>query len=84
MSVGISSLKAGDRARVVGYGGRDKEYRRKLLSMGLTRGTEFTFVKRAPLGDPVEISVRGFSLTLRRSEAEILEVEPVQEVAHAV
>ena len=59
MSVGIEKLQPGDRARVVGYGGSDKEYRRKLLSMGLTRGVEFRFVKRAPLGDPVEIEVRG-------------------------
>ncbi len=84
MSVGIEKLQPGDRARVVSYGGSDKEYRRKLLSMGLTRGTELRFVKRAPLGDPIEIEVRGFALTLRRREARILELEVVaQEAEHA-
>lgn len=85
MSIGIEKLQPGERARVVGYGGSDKEYRRKLLSMGLTRGTEFLFVKRAPLGDPIEIELRGFSLTLRRAEARILELEPAgKEAEHAV
>jgi ferrous iron transport protein A len=85
MSVGIEKLQPGDRARVVGYGRSDKEYRRKLLSMGLTRGTEFRFVKRAPLGDPVEIEVRGFSLTLRSNEAGSLEIEPIEkEATHVV
>lgn len=85
MSVGIEKLQPGDRARVVGYGGSDKEYRGKLLSMGLTRGTVVQFVKRAPLGDPVEIEVRGFALTLRRAEARILELELVgKEAEHAV
>lgn len=86
MSVKIDKLQPGDRARVVGYGESDKEYRRKLLSMGLTRGTEFRFIKQAPLGDPVEIELRGFSLTLRRNEARSLELELVtnEEAAHAV
>jgi ferrous iron transport protein A len=42
--------------------------------MGLTPGTSLTVVRVAPLGDPVEIEVRGYSLTLRRDEAEILQV----------
>jgi ferrous iron transport protein A len=81
MGVGIDKLKPGDRARVVGYDEGDKEYRRKLLSMGLTRGTELLFVKRAPMGDPVEIEVRGFALTLRKAEARALELEFVQKEA---
>ena len=85
MGISIEKLKPGDRVRVVGYGESDKEYRRKLLSMGLTRGTEFQFVQRAPMGDPVEIALRGFSLTLRRGEARGLELELVEgESSHAV
>lgn len=85
MGISIEKLKPGDIVRVVGYGESDKEYRRKLLSMGLTRGTEFRFVKRAPMGDPVEIALRGFSLTLRRGEARGLELELVEgESSHAV
>ena len=52
-------------------GGRTP-YRAKLLSMGLTKGTEFKVLQFAPLGDPVEIEVRGFSLSLRREEADAL------------
>ena len=72
---GISDLSIGDSAEVVGYEQADKSYRKKLLSMGLTRGTVFTLRKVAPLGDPVEIEVRGFSLSLRKGEAEALKVE---------
>lgn len=49
--------------------------RRHLLDMGIAKGCEIYVRKVAPLGDPVEITVRGYELTLRRSEAEIVEVE---------
>ena len=52
-----------------------KAYKQKLLAMGLTPGTEFTVTRVAPLGDPVEILVRGFKLSLRKDEAEALVVE---------
>jgi ferrous iron transport protein A len=45
--------------------------------MGLTPGTEFTITRLAPLGDPIEIRVRGFAMTLRKREAELLRVERV-------
>jgi len=68
-------LREGDRARIVGFGQCDAHYRHKLLAMGLTRGTEFQIVRRAPLGDPVQIQVRDFSLCLRRQEAQGLTLE---------
>ncbi len=71
-------MKPGDTAVVVGYEKVDKNYRTKLFSMGLTKGTEFKLVKVAPLGDPAEISVRGFSLSLRKSEAEAVKVEVIK------
>lgn len=52
-----------------------KAYKKKLLAMGLTPGTEFTVTRVAPLGDPVEILVRGFKLSLRKDEASALVVE---------
>jgi ferrous iron transport protein A len=52
-----------------------KAYKQKLLAMGLTPGTEFTVTRVAPLGDPVEILVRGFKLSLRKDEAAALVVE---------
>ena len=49
--------------------------RQRLQEMGLVRGTQVTFVRAAPLGDPIEIRVRGYSLSLRRQEAEAIVVE---------
>lgn len=71
----VAELKVGDRARVVAFGRGDRSYRERLLSMGLTPGAEFTVSRLAPLGDPVEITVRGCSVSLRRGEAELLQVE---------
>ncbi|AFZ43040.1 FeoA family protein [Halothece sp. PCC 7418] len=56
-----------------------KAYKKKLLAMGLTPGTEFTVTRVAPLGDPVEILVRGFKLSLRKEEAAALVVEELSE-----
>ena len=49
--------------------------RRRLFDMGVTPGAELTMRKKAPLGDPIEITVRGYELTLRKTEAEFVEVE---------
>ncbi len=71
----LSDLKIGEEAIVSGYEKADLRYREKLLSMGLTRGTSIMLLKRAPFGDPVEIQVRDFKLSLRKQEAEILLLE---------
>jgi len=71
----LKQLTVGDSARVVGFDRTSKAYRKRLLAMGLTPGTEFNVVRYAPLGDPVEIKLRGFSLTLRKHEAEALVIE---------
>jgi ferrous iron transport protein A len=74
-AVTMQDLKPGERARVVGLASGDRSYRQRLLAMGLTPGAVFTIRRRAPLGDPVEIVVRNFTLTLRKAEAAILKVE---------
>jgi len=71
----LKDLQIGDRAKVTGFLEGGGAYRRKLLSMGLTPGAELSVTRVAPLGDPVEIRVRGFALTLRRDEAASLGVE---------
>ena len=71
----LAALAPGDRARIVGLGRGKSGYRQKLMSMGLTPGVEFQITRLAPLGDPVEIRVRGFAMSLRRAEAEIVTVE---------
>ncbi len=52
------------------------EHRGRLLEMGLLTGTTVQLVRFAPMGDPVEIKVRGYNLTLRRNEAELIMVQP--------
>jgi len=49
--------------------------RRRLLDMGITKGTKVDVLKMAPLGDPIEVTVRGYDLSLRKAEGEIVEVE---------
>lgn len=71
----FKDLSIGESAEIIGFDTAEKNYRRKLLSMGLTKGTTLTLTKVAPLGDPVEIEVRGFKLSLRRGEAEVLKVK---------
>ncbi|HCE5316523.1 TPA: ferrous iron transporter FeoA [Legionella pneumophila] len=65
----ISELKQGDKVRLVSFGATDMQYRRRLLSLGITCGVEFSVVRMAPLGCPVQIEVRGTFLTLRKDEA---------------
>lgn len=75
MTSTLKHLSVGDTGRVTGFGEGSRAYRRKLLALGLTPGTELTVTRYAPMGDPVEIRVRGFSLSLRKDEAASLLVE---------
>ena len=75
MTMTLGQLAVGEAGKVVGFDKSNRAYRQKLLAMGLTPGTEFTVVRYAPLGDPVEIRVRGFALSLRKAEANALLVE---------
>lgn len=70
----LSELSVGDTAEVVAFSSGSPAYRTRLMTMGLTPGTRFTLKRVAPLGDPVEIEVRGFALTLRKQEAEAVNV----------
>ncbi len=67
----------GTRVRVIGYSS-NSEYIQQLKRLGLVPGTELEILRKAPLGDPVEIHLRGYSLALRPSEADDLIVEPVE------
>ena len=53
----------------------DSAYKRRIMDMGITKGSELYIRKVAPLGDPVEITVRGYELSLRKADAEMIEVE---------
>jgi len=73
----LRDMNVGDSGKVTGIRQGEKAYRQKLLAMGLTPGTEFRVVRYAPMGDPIEIKLRGFSLSVRQEEANALLVEKV-------
>lgn len=73
----INHLKPGEQAIIVNYRVNHSSYKHKLLAMGLTPGTALTLLRIAPLGDPIEIQVRGYNLSLRKSEAAILTLKKV-------
>ena len=75
MKMTLGEMNVGEHATVSGYARGARRYREKLLAMGLTRGTRLTVQRTAPMGDPVEIAIRGFMLTLRKDEAAALIVE---------
>lgn len=71
----LGDLVAGDKATILGLAKDSGGYRRKLLAMGLTPSTPLAVVRIAPMGDPVEIRARGCHVTLRREEANLVQVE---------
>ena len=70
----LKNVKVGRRVRVVKVRG-EGAVKRRIMDMGLTKGVEIYVRKVAPLGDPVEINVRGYELSLRKADAEMIEVE---------
>ena len=67
-------LQLGKSAKVVKLTG-EGAIKRRIMDMGITKGTELIVRKVAPLGDPIEITVRGYELSLRKADAERIEVE---------
>ena len=74
----VKEMKIGECAMVKGYKKSSGSYLQKILAMGLTRGSIIKMIKIAPMGDPVEFEVRGFNLSLRKDEAELLILEGVE------
>jgi ferrous iron transport protein A len=72
----LDQLPLGTRCRVVGVVGVPA-IRRRLLEMGLCSGVEIDVLRRAPLGDPLEVRLRGYLLSLRRDQAALVRVEPL-------
>ena len=70
----LKAVKIGETVKVVRLHG-EGAVKRRIMDMGLTRGTEVTVRKVAPLGDPIEMTVRGYELSLRKADAEMVEVE---------
>lgn len=77
MDINMKTLresKVGDTVRVVKLHG-EGAVKRRIMDMGLTKGVEVQVRKVAPLGDPLEVTVRGYELSIRKADAEMIEVE---------
>ncbi len=70
----LKDVKIGNRAKVVKLHG-EGAIKRRIMDMGITKGVEVRVRKVAPLGDPIEITVRGYELSLRKEDAQMIEVE---------
>lgn len=70
----LKEIAIGKSAKVVKIHG-EGAVRRRIMDMGITRGVELRVRKAAPLGDPIEITVRGYELSLRKADADMIEVE---------
>ncbi len=70
----LKEAKVGDRVRIVKLHG-EGAVKRRIMDMGLTKGAEVQIRRVAPLGDPIEVNVRGYELSIRKADAEIIEIE---------
>ena len=70
----LRQLNVGETAQVVRLRG-EGAVKRRIMDMGVTRGIEVRVRKVAPLGDPIEVTVRGYELSLRKADAELIEIE---------
>ena len=70
----LKESKVGETVRVVKLHG-EGAVKRRIMDMGLTKGVDVQIRKVAPLGDPIEVTVRGYELSIRKADAEMIEVE---------
>lgn len=70
----LKEIKVGKSARVTKLNG-EGALKRRIMDMGITKGVEVTVRKVAPLGDPIELTVRGYELSIRKADAALIEVE---------
>lgn len=70
----LRAAKVGDTVRVVKLHG-EGAVKRRIMDMGVTKGVEVHIRKVAPLGDPIEVTVRGYELSIRKADAEMIEIE---------
>ena len=70
----LREAKIGETVKVVKLNG-EGAIKRRIMDMGITKGTEVYVRKVAPLGDPVEVTVRGYELSLRKADAEMIEIQ---------
>lgn len=74
----LDELKVGQKAKVLNLNVENKESRRHLLDMGITRGVEVKIKKVAPMGDPIDIELRDYELCIRKADLSKIEVEVIK------
>ena len=74
----LSELKISQKARILKLNVKDKETRRHLLDMGLTRGTKVEVYKKAPMGDPIDIRLRDYELCISKADLSQIDVEVIK------
>lgn len=74
----LKDVKVGEKARVIKING-EGAVRRRIMDMGITRNVEIFVRKMAPFGDPMELNLRGYELTLRKEDASMIEVEETED-----
>ncbi len=72
----LNLLEPGSKAKVIQITGRGSA-RRRILDMGMVPGAEVEVIRKAPMGDPLEFLVKGYNLSLRKAEAELIVVQPL-------
>ena len=77
-SMTLADMKTGEMAEIAGYTLGNAMYRAKLLALGLTSGVQIKIINVAPLGDPFEIAVCGYHLSLRRDEVGVIKVKKLE------
>ena len=70
----LKDIKIGKKVKVVKLHG-EGAVKRRIMDMGITKGVKITIKKVAPLGDPIEVTVRGYELSIRKADAEMIEVQ---------
>ena len=70
----LKDIKVGEKTKVIKLHG-EGAIKRRIMDMGITKGVEICVRKVAPLGDPIEVTVRGYELSLRKADAQMVEVE---------
>lgn len=73
--ISLNNLTVGEKGIVLNIASASQQIRQRLLEMGLTKGTKVEIVRYAPMGDPIEIAIRGYRLSLRKLEAESVFVQ---------
>lgn len=73
----LTNIPDGESARVINVGGNN-QITRRLMEMGVVPGVSIRMIKSAPFGDPLEISLRGYNLAMRKSEADQIEVQNLE------